>query len=358
VTTLHQLRSLGQSPWLDFISRSSIRGGQIASLVELGIVGVTSNPAIFEAAIVGSSDYDEEIKALSAEGKDAFGIYDALSQGDVVEASKILRPVWDESEGLDGYVSLEVSPLLAHDTEGTIAEGIRLWESMGQPNIMIKVPATLAGIPAITALIAEGIPVNVTLIFSLERYEASAKAYIAGLEKRAAKGQGVNIASVASFFVSRVDTLLDSQLPEGMQSQAAIALAQSAYGLWEELFAESAFGSLAEKGALPQRLLWASTSVKNPSLSPTVYVEELIGAQTVNTMPLTTVQSVLELSGVQPALPEAVEDAKETLKVLEAAGVDFKKAGDTLEADGVEKFIKPFEKLLASVEAKRVLVTA
>jgi transaldolase len=352
------LNALGQSPWLDFISRSGLRGGQIAALLDQGIVGVTSNPAIFEAAIVGSSDYDEDIKTLSAKGLDAFGIYDELSRGDVVEAAGLLRPIYDRTHGLDGYVSLEVSPLLASDTEGTIAEGRRLWAEMGQPNVMIKVPATREGIPAVRALVADGIPVNVTLLFSIDRYLDAAEAYIQGLEDRAATGKSLAVASVASFFVSRMDTLLDPTLPEELRGKAAIALSQAAYARWKELFGSERFSVLRDQGAAAQRLLWASTSTKNPAYRPTIYVETLVGPETVNTLPLATIQAVLEMDQVGTALPDAIPAAMETIKVLEAAGVDFAQAAQTLEEEGVDKFVKPFHKLLESVESKRALVTA
>lgn len=354
---LHKLLALGQSPWLDFISRDSVRGGGMRRLMEQGIVGVTSNPAIFEQAIVGSSDYDDEIRRLGGLGKSAFEIYDELSIQDVGEAADLFRGVWESSSGLDGYVSLEVSPLLAQDTEGTISEGRRLWAALNRPNVMIKVPATLEGIPAIEELIADGINVNVTLLFSLDRYRDAANAYIRGLRRRQAAGLSVNVSSVASFFVSRFDTLVDPSLPAEWQGKAAIALSQCAYGEWQDLF-DSSFDDLRAAGARTQRLLWASTSTKNPAYPATIYVETLVGAETVNTMPLATVEATLKMSDPVAVLPDAVATARESLAALRAAGVDFEASAQKLEEEGIDKFVQPFHKLLASVEAKRAAVLA
>lgn len=355
---LQQLNTLGQSPWLDFISRSSVRGGRMRELMELGIVGVTSNPAIFEAAIVGSSDYDEAIRELGQAGRDAFGIYDQLSLEDVGEAADLFRPVYEKTDGLDGYVSLEVSPFLAADTKGTIAEGRRLWAALSRPNVMIKVPATREGIPAIEALIADGINVNVTLLFSLDRYRLAADAYIAGLRQRAFRGESLAVASVASFFVSRFDTLVDPSLPEEWRAKSAIALSQCAYGDWMEIFGEE-FDDLREAGARTQRLLWASTSTKNPAYSPTLYVEALVGAETVNTLPMATVEACLAMDHAPvTVLPERVAEARAAVEQLRGLGVDFDQAAETLEREGVEKFVQPFEKLLKSVEEKRAAVLA
>lgn len=323
-------------------------------LIDLGIVGVTSNPAIFEQAIVGSADYDSEIAALAAQGLDSFAIYDQISIADVGEAADLFRPVWEKTGHLDGYVSLEVSPLLASNTDGTVAEGERLWEALARPNVLIKVPATKEGIPAIKALISKGINVNVTLLFSLERYRDSAIAYIEGCESLAARGFQSFPRSVASFFVSRMDALLDPTLAEEHRGKAAVALAQCAYGEWTHLFSGERWGALAQAGAHPQRLLWASTSTKNPAYSPTIYVESLIGPETVNTMPLATVEATLAMANPEAALPAKVAEGRRVKAQLEAAGVNFDAAAETLETEGVEKFVQPFDKLLKSLEAKRL----
>mgnify|MGYP002860366763 CR=1 FL=1 len=356
MTTLHRLAELGQSPWLDFISRRAIHNGEMQALRDQGILGVTSNPAIFEAAIAGSSDYDEAIKDLAGKGLDAYGIYDQLSIEDVAAAADLFRPVFEKTHGIDGYVSLEVSPFLADNTEESISEGRRLWKALNRPNVMIKVPATEAGIPVIEALIAAGINVNVTLLFSLERYEAAAKAYLAGLKARAARGHSLKVASVASFFVSRLDALLDPKLAQEDQGKAAIALSHCAYGIWQRLFSGVEWQALAAQGARSQRLLWASTSTKNPNYSPTLYVDALIGPDTVNTMPLVTIKALLEAESVSSPLPAAVSSGRAVKAELEGKGVDFAESAKTLEIEAVDKFVQPFQKLLDSVEAKRAAV--
>lgn len=352
---LQSLASLGQSPWLDFISRASLESGQIKNLMDQGILGVTSNPAIFEQAIARSSDYDQDIETLARQGHNSFEIYDKLSIEDVKAAADLFLPVYERTDGVDGYVSLEVSPFLATDTEKTIEEGRRLWKELGRPNVMIKVPATLEGIPAIEALIGDGIHVNVTLLFSLERYRMAAEAYINGLQRLAAKGRSLKVASVASFFVSRLDTLVDPRLPEDFRSKSAIALSHCAYEMWQEIFGEG-FDELRAEGARTQRLLWASTSTKNPELDPIMYVEALVGAETVDTIPLATVEAYLAAGNPQAVLPGAIPASKEMVKRIEGMGLNFEDAADTLEREGIEKFVQPFEKLLASIEAKRSLV--
>ncbi|MCG9895676.1 MAG: transaldolase, partial [Fimbriimonadaceae bacterium] len=344
MTYLHRLFDKGQSPWLDFISRAALQDGTIQTYLDQGIVGVTSNPAIFEQAIARSSTYDQAIRDLAAEGKSAFEIYDRLTIEDVAAAADLLRPIYDRTDGQDGHVSLEVSPELAHDTDGTIAEGLRLWKELSRPNVMIKVPATEAGIPAIRALIAAGVNVNVTLLFSRERYRASAEAYLAGLEDRmAAGGSVVRVESVASFFVSRLDSLVDPKLEPVDQGRAALALAQAAYGDWQEIFGGERFAALKAAGARTQRLLWASTGTKNPAYAKSLYVEGLVGPETVNTLPPATIAACLELEGEAVAvLPEAVPAALATIAELEGKGVDFAAAAAELEADGVKKFVEPF----------------
>ncbi len=353
MTTLHRLAELGQSPWLDFISRSSIRGGEMKKLMDQGILGVTSNPAIFEKAIAGSTDYDAEIRELGKKGLSAEQIYDKLSIGDVGEAADLFRPIYDKTDGLDGYVSLEVSPHLAHNTSGTIQEGIRLFNTLNRPNVMIKVPATEEGIPAIEELIAEGIPVNVTLLFSLDRYKQAAKAYIAGLRRRMNQGKPLKVESVASFFVSRMDSLLDPQVGEEWRGRAAIENSRAAYGLFIDLFEGDDFADLEAAGARPQRVLWASTSTKDPAYSPVMYVEALIGDKTVNTLPMNTIEAYLEQGEPQERLRETVSEAREQMARLEGEGVDFDKAGLQLEREGIEKFVQPFDDLIAAIEKKK-----
>lgn len=347
---LQKLAALGQSPWLDFISRRSIRGGQIASLVDQGVLGVTSNPAIFEQAINGSADYDEDIQKYAAEGLSPFEIYDRISIQDVAEAADLLLPVYEKTDGLDGYVSLEVRPELARDTEGTISEARRLWKELNRPNVMIKIPATAEGIPAIRQAIAEGINVNVTLLFSLERYRETALAYIEGLEQTSR----ISSASVASFFVSRIDTLVDASLPKELEGEAAIAWSLASYKIFQEVFSGPRWEALAAKGARVQRLLWASTSVKNPDYSPVKYCEALAGPDTVNTMPLATIEAYLKMGEPQNSL--ATSDPTSVLEGVKAAGVDLEEAAIQLENEGIDKFIQPFEELLKSIEDKAALL--
>jgi transaldolase len=347
---LQKLAALGQSPWLDFISRRSIRGGQIASLVDQGILGVTSNPAIFEHAINGSADYDEDIQKLAAQGLSPFEIYDRISIQDVGEAADLLRAVYDRTGGVDGYVSLEVRPELARDTEGTIAEARRLWKALDRPNVMIKIPATAEGIPAIRQAIADGININVTLLFSLERYRETALAYLDGLEQTSR----IDVASVASFFVSRIDTMVDAQLPPELEGEAAIAWSQASYAIFQQVFSGPRWEALAAKGARVQRLLWASTSVKNPDYSPVKYCEALAGPDTVNTMPLATIEAYLKMG--EPRNSLATVDPSTVLTGVKAAGVDLEAAAIKLEDEGITKFVQPFEKLLKSIEDKAALL--
>jgi transaldolase len=360
MTTLHKLADFGQSPWLDFISRSSIRGGQIAGMLDQDILGVTSNPAIFAAAITGSDDYDEDMKALAAQGLDSEQIYDKLSQMDVQEACDLLRPIYDRTEGVDGYVSLEVSPNLANDTETTISEARRLWKEVDRPNLMVKVPATKEGIPAIRQLIADGININVTLLFSLERYRMTADAYIAGLEERAAKGLDLKVASVASFFVSRIDSMVDPLLKDAgradLVGEAATAWSILSYKIWQEMFGGDRFAPLSAKGARSQRVLWASTSTKDPSFSPVKYVEALIGPETVNTLPLPTIEAYLEMGDPADRVEASFANAESVVSQTSAAGVDLEECALKLEDEGVAKFVEPYGKLLDSIEQKRSVI--
>jgi transaldolase len=361
---LKQLGTLGQSIWLDYIRRDLITGGELRRLIEEdGLRGMTSNPSIFEKAIADSHDYDEDIRTMTLEGKGVQAIYEALSQRDVQRAADEFRPLYNRSEGEDGYVSLEVNPHLAHDAEGTLEEARRLWAALDRPNVMIKVPATAEGLPAIRQLISEGISVNVTLLFGLPRYRQAAEAYMAGIEIRAAKSKPVtHVASVASFFVSRIDALLDPLVDKSMaqggkeaslakkaRGQVAIASAKLAYLVYKEIFGSDRFKKLAAQGARPQRLLWASTSTKNLDYSDVKYVEALIGPETVNTAPLATIEAYRDHGEPKARLEEGVEEARSVLDRLPELGIDIDKVTQQLEDEGVDKFEKPFDKLMATV---------
>ena len=359
---LKELETFGQSIWLDYIRRDLITGGELKRLIEEdGLRGMTSNPAIFEKAIADSHDYDEDIRAQASAGSDANAIYETLSQRDVQSAADVFRPVYDRTDGLDGYVSLEVNPHLARDTNGTIDEARRLWSALDRPNVFIKVPATKEGLPAIRQLIGEGINVNVTLIFGLPRYREVAEAYIAGLEQRAARGKPVNrIASVASFFVSRIDALVDPLLEkqgdaqaEAARGEVAVASAKLAYQMHKELFGTDRFRSLAAQGARIQRLLWASTGTKNPAYSDVKYIEALIGPDTVNTAPVETIDAYRDHGEPQARLEQGIGDATRLINHLPELGIDLDALTQQLEDEGVEKFNKPFDELMDTL-AKRV----
>jgi transaldolase len=355
MTKAHELARLGQSVWYDNISRTIIESGELQQLLDDGVIGITSNPSIFEKAIAGSADYDEAIQALIGRGQTTEAIYESLATEDVGRAADMLRPVYDATDGVDGYVSLEVSPTLAHDTAGTIADARRLFAALDRPNIMIKVPATPAGIPAIRQLISEGINVNVTLIFSLESHDAVMEAYISGLE--ANEGDLSRVASVASFFVSRVDTAVDNLLQARgsttLQGEIAIANAKAAYKRFQEIFAGPRWAALVEKGARVQRPLWASTGTKNPAYPDTFYVDELIGPYTVNTIPPATLTAFNDHGTVAETLTAGVDEALAQLAQLAEAGVDLTAVTQKLQDDGVAAFAKSFESLLASVAQKQ-----
>ena len=361
---LTRLGALGQSIWLDYIRRRLIVGGELRRLIdEDGLRGMTSNPSIFEQAIGETHDYDDDIRAMALEGKGVAEIYEALSAGDVQAAADQFRPVYDENDAGDGYVSLEVNPHLAHDTTGTIEEARRLWAALNRRNVFIKVPATKEGLPAIKQLISEGININVTLLFGLARYREVTDAYIAGLEARAARGQPVNrVASVASFFLSRIDVLLDplldkliaqgsahANLAKDARGQVAIASAKIAYQMCKEIFGSERFKRLADKGARVQRLLWASTGTKNPSYSDVKYVEALIGPRTVNTVPMETLDAYRDHGDPKVRIEDDIEQANEILRRLPELGIDLARATQQLENEGVEKFNKPFDKLSATL---------
>jgi transaldolase/glucose-6-phosphate isomerase len=363
------LQEQGQSLWFDFIVKSLITSGELERQVkEDGVKGVTSNPAIFEKAIAGTSEYAEAIDRLKSDYPDAKGLYEQLAISDIQGAADVLRPVYDQTKGGDGYVSLEVSPLLARDTQGTLEEARRLFNAVGRENVMIKVPATPEGIPAIEQLISEGININVTLLFAQEVYEQVAAAYIAGLEKRAAQGKPVDhVGSVASFFISRIDSAIDKILTEKLKSagpdekplleelmgKVAIANGKLTYQRYLDIFSGPKWQALADKGARTQRVLWASTSTKNPDYRDVLYVEELIGPDTVNTVPPATVDAFRDHGQVRATLTEGVQEALATMETLSKVGISMKDVTDQLLDEGVRLFAEPFEKLLAVVDKAR-----
>ncbi|MGH7429401.1 MAG: transaldolase [Candidatus Methylomirabilaceae bacterium] len=367
---LKALHDYGQSAWLDYIRRSFITSGELAHLVQDdGLRGVTSNPAIFEKAITGSTDYADALGALAREDLDAMSLYERLAIRDIQDAADVLRPVYDETACRDGYVSLEVSPKLGRDTQGTIAEARRLWKLVGRDNLMIKVPGTPEGIPAITRLLAEGINVNVTLLFSQGRYDEVAEAYLSGLEQLAARSGNLSrVASVASFFISRIDTAVDGLATARLKSatraderallqsvigKVAIANARLTYQRYKEIFRGARWQALADRGARTQRLLWASTSTKNPSYRDVIYVEELIGPDTVNTMPSATFDAFRDHGRPRASLIEDIEAAHDTMETLERVGISMKEVTERLLDEGLRLFAEAFDKLLAAVDKGR-----
>jgi len=355
MSKLTELGAAGQSVWLDFIRRDMVTNGELAALVDEGVTGVTSNPSIFQAAIAGSDLYDEDIAA--AEG-DPLAVFESLAVADVQGAADVLRGVYDATDGFDGYVSLEVSPTLADDTEGTIADAHRLWNRVHRPNLMIKVPATPAGIVAIEALIAAGINVNATLMFSMADYEAVAMAYVRGAERTEYPER---VASVASFFVSRVDNKIDPALDAvgtdealALRGIAAVANAKLAYRRYQEIFEGPPFAVARARGAKPQRTLWASTSTKNPAYSDVLYIDELIGPNTVNTIPPATVDAFRDHGTIDAtALTSGVDAAEQHFETLGALGVDVDAITEELQVEGVASFADAFNGLLAAIEAQR-----
>ncbi len=353
-------RELGQSIWLDSISRDMLRSGELKRLVESGVSGVTSNPTIFEKAISESDIYDGALVEYARNGATPERIFEQLAVDDIRDAADVLRSAYDDSSGKDGFVSIEVSPRLAYDTEGTVEEARRLWSTIDRPNVMIKVPGTPEGVPAIKQLISEGINVNVTLLFSIDAYRAAANAYIDGVREYMSSGKGSpnRIASVASFFVSRVDTSVDKGLGEGheLTGKAGIANARVAYGEFQELFditlGSGNFHPLATTGAQVQRPLWASTSVKNPEYPDTMYVDELMGPQTVNTVPAATLDALLERGTVEDRLSSEVDGAKSLMSQIDEAGVSMKKVTDDLLKAGVTAFSDSYDSLLAQISEK------
>lgn len=363
---LVKLKEYGQSAWYDNIRRGLIVSGEMKRMIEQdNVTGVTSNPSIFEKAIAGSDDYRETIAALATEGATTEEIYEALAFEDIATTADLLRPVYDRTGGNDGYVSIEVSPHLAHDTEETVAQAKRIFATLERPNVMIKVPATPAGLPAITALIADGVNVNVTLIFAIDGYVRVAEAYLAGLERRAADGGGLGeVASVASFFVSRIDTLVDQWLVDhghatpDVLGKAAIASAKLVYEKYQEIFGSGRFAKLKAQGARVQRPLWGSTSTKNPTYSDVLYVDELIGPDTVNTIPHATLVAYRDHGRPSPTLTKGLDDARAALARLAELGLSMTEVTDELQRKGVDAFAKSFDSLMASVEAQRRALAA
>lgn len=356
---LRELKRLGQSVWLDHIERELITSGRLWRMIdEDGLAGLTSNPAIFEKAMSRPGPYDAAIRARAGIGHDAKALYEVLALEDVQAAADVFGPVYASTRGADGYVSLEVSPHLANDTKATIDEARRLWRAFGRPNAMIKVPATRAGLEAIRALLFDGVNVNVTLLFGLTRYAEVVEAFLDGIEARAASGAPVeNVASVASFFLSRIDTLIDPKLPAtetaaALRGQAAIAAARLAYRHYRHWTTTERWRRLADAGARPQRLLWASTSTKNPSYSDVKYVEALIGPDTVNTLPLETIAAYRDHGRPAPRLEENREQAEEVLEGLREIGFPLDDVADQLEREGVRKFAEPFDRLLAALDRR------
>ncbi|HXN87531.1 MAG TPA: transaldolase [Candidatus Binataceae bacterium] len=363
---LKQLERFGQSPWLDFIRRTLLSSADFKRmLAEDGLKGMTSNPTIFEKAIDGSSDYDQQFEQLVREGKDIDAIYEALTIQDIQSACDALRPLYDSSGSKFGYVSYEVSPMLANDTDGTIKDARRYWARIARPNVMIKVPATPPGLPAIETLISEGINVNVTLMFSMTHYNNVAEAYIKGIEKRAKSGGAIDkIFSVASFFVSRVETLVDKKLDAklkqkndpavaALKGKAAVANTKLVYQRYKEIFLGERFAAMKNKGARTQWPLWASTGTKDPAYSDVKYIEELIGPETVNTMPPATMDAFRDHGKAAATLEAGIDQARDAVSKLKAAGIDLLEVGEELQEEGVELFKKSFADLLSATKKHR-----
>lgn len=362
------LLEFGQSPWLDFIQRGLLTGGELEKMIaDWGLRGLTSNPVIFEKAIAHTDEYDMDIEALAREGSSAEEIYETLAVQDVQQAADLLLPVYEESDRSDGFASLEVSPHKANDAEATVAEAKRLWAALGRRNVMIKVPATAEGLVALRALLADGINVNVTLLFSVDRYREVLQSHLAGMEEAIAAGKDPGrIASVASFFLSRVDTLVDARLDElaaeddarsreaaALRGETAIASARHAYAVFEEFLATTRFRKISSQGARPQRLLWASTGTKDPAYSDVKYVEALIGPLTVNTMPLETIRAYDDHGQPELRLAGHADDAAAKLRQLAELGVDLHEVTEELLQQGIDKFVKPYDSLIDCLETAR-----
>ena len=360
---LKALLAYGQSPWMDYIRRDLLTSGGLKKMIDQdGLMGMTSNPTIFEKAITGSKDYADILESQEAKKLDAKGVYEKIAIRDVQDAAGIFKPVYQQTRRLDGYVSLEVSPFLANDTNGTLEEARRLWKSVGRENVMIKVPGTREGLPAVRTLLEEGININITLLFAQSVYEEVAEAFFQALEARVKKGQDIShIASVASFFVSRIDTLVDNTIETrlktekdanqrallaSLEGKIAIANAKLTYRKYQELYGGARWKALAAKGGQTQRLLWASTSTKNPKYRDVMYVEELIGSETVDTIPPATFDAFRDHGKVRPTLTENVDEAARIMSNLQKAGISMKEVTDKLVVDGVRLFAEAFQQLL------------
>jgi transaldolase len=359
LSPLHRLSALGQSVWLDFLSRELIHGGGLQEMIEAdAVVGATSNPTILQKAMTSGDAYDAQMRELCSEGLDAKGCFWRMAERDIADACDVFAPMWEAGHGRDGYVSLEVDPTLAYDTLASFREAMRLHEAVDKPNLMVKIPATKPGLAAIEDVIAKGHSVNVTLIFALDRYAEVAESYLRGIERLVAEGGDPRpVASVASFFVSRIDTEADRRLQElgaqtSLRGRLAVANARLAYEHFEQVFKGPRWEYLASKGATPQRLLWASTSTKNPDYADTIYVDELIGSDTVNTMPQETILAYQDHGTPTPTLRHGTADAHALLAELANAGVDYEDVTQTLEREGVQKFSASFEQLLEGLQAK------
>ena len=358
------IHDFGQSIWLDFLDRKIMKSGELTRLIaEDGICGVTSNPSIFEKAITESADYSKDIIELSQKEDSNERIFFSLCVKDIQAAADLFIKVYEESNGQDGYVSLEVSPRLARDTEGTISQARMLWKEVGRKNVMIKIPATAEGIPAIRQCISEGININITLLFGLDRYQEVIEAYLSGLEARLSAKQSItSICSVASFFLSRIDVLLDPMLVEkgldSLKGESATAAAKKAYSIYQDVFTSSRFKKLEKEGARRQRLLWASTGTKDPSYSDVKYVESLIGPETINTVPLETLEAFRDHGKPGNNLEQNSDQASKVLDVLKKNNIDMAHISDQLEKEGVEKFNKAYANLLGAIEKQKTKALA
>ncbi|MDZ4785947.1 MAG: transaldolase [bacterium] len=363
------LNKIGQSIWYDNLSRDVVQSGELKNLIDAGVSGLTSNPTIFQKAISGSATYDSDIKKLLDQNKSVVEICEELMLADVTSAADLLKPTYDTTNGADGYASIEVSPLLAKDTKGTLNEALRLWSKLKRKNVMIKVPATKEGLPVITSLIAQGINVNVTLIFSVERYSEVMNAYLSGLEIRSNEGKDLKVASVASFFVSRVDSICEKYFDELVNKKEAqassknlffgkigIANSKIAYAKFEEVFAEDRFSKLKAKGAWIQRPLWASTGTKNPAFSPVLYIEGLAGADTVNTVPPQTLAVLMQNLNAKDTIKDDLSKSKEIVNSIEKQGLNFSKLLVELEVAGLKLFADSYNSLIEDLEKKCALL--
>jgi len=363
---LQQLGQLGQSVWLDFMRRSLVTTGELQRYIENDdLRGLTSNPTIFQKAVEGSEDYDDLFQEWAPRGATAGDVFEALAIRDIGDAARIFRPVWERTKHRDGYCSIEVTPTLAHDTKGTVTEARRLWTKLGVPNVMVKIPGTVEGVPAIEQCVSEGLNINVTLLFSQDAYVAVAEAYIRGLEKRVARGEDVSkSASVASFFVSRIDSLVEKTIAarekagataeqkalfDQVVGKVAIANAKQAYQKYLKLFSGPRWQALADKGAKTQRVLWASTGTKNPKYSDVLYVDELIGPDTVNTIPPATLDAFRDHGRARRTLDQGIDEADAVMRKLEQSGISMKSITDQLVVDGVKSFSDSFEDLISAV---------